>query len=106
MKIAYNNCFGGFGLSEEAFRELAKLKGVSLEGANMHYNSFIKNGEIVIDIPADRTDVDLIKVIETLGDRANGMCAELAIEQIPDGAEYEITEYDGNESVVPPRQTW
>jgi len=54
----------------------------------------------------NRSDQDLIDVIEKLGDKANGDCASLAIEEIPDGAEFEIEEYDGNESVVPPRQTW
>ena len=50
--------------------------------------------------------MDLIAVIEELGDVANGFCAKLAIQEIPDGAEYEITEYDGFEGVEPPRQSW
>ena len=54
----------------------------------------------------DRSDPDLIEVIERLGDKANGSCAKLAIFEIPDGAEFEITEYDGNEGVEPPRQSW
>ncbi len=54
----------------------------------------------------DRSDPDLIAVIEKLGEKANGMCANLCIEEIPDGAEYEIDEYDGFESVVPPRWRW
>ena len=53
-----------------------------------------------------RSDSDLIDVIESLGYKANGMCADLQIEEIPDGSSFEITEYDGNESVVPPRQSW
>ena len=58
------------------------------------------------DDTGDRSDPDLIEVIERLGDKANGACASLAIAEIPDGAEYEIDEYDGNESVVPPRMSW
>ena len=55
---------------------------------------------------AFRSDPDLIAVIEELGEEANGSCAELAITEIPDGAPYEIDEYDGSESVVPPRYSW
>ena len=53
-----------------------------------------------------RSDSDLINVIETMGEGANGMCASLSIIEIPDGADFEIENYDGNESVVPPRQSW
>ena len=54
----------------------------------------------------NRNDPDLIEVIERLGDKANGVCADLAIKEIPDGSDYEITEYDGNEDVMPPRMSW
>jgi len=144
MKVAYNNCFGGFSLSPLAQTEYMAKKGVSLtwyKGAGrLPYDSFtringvpqIKGivdsmslaastadlGESVVKIPDEnyhymswygpenRHDPDLIEVIERLGLKANGMCAELAIKEIPDGVEYEITEYDGAEDVVPPRMSW
>ena len=135
MKVAYNNCFGGFGLSCLALTEYAKKKGITLhwynsEGFNPtvykkvnkipEQNRFSETaftcdiGESATEYPKgsyyypdfDRADKDLIEVIEELGVKANGMCASLAIKEIPDGAEYEITEYDGNEDVEPPRQTW
>ena len=53
-----------------------------------------------------RSDPDLIAVIEEMGDKAGGRCANLQIHEIPDGASFEIDQYDGNESVVPPRQSW
>jgi len=53
-----------------------------------------------------RSNPDLIEVIERLGEKANGTCARLAIEDIPDNSRYEIEEYDGMESVVPPRMSW
>jgi hypothetical protein len=54
----------------------------------------------------NRSDPDLIAVIESLGDASSGVHANLMIKEIPDGAEFEIDEYDGNETVVPPRQVW
>jgi len=45
----------------------------------------------------DRHDPVLVQVVEELGDKANGMCAELAIDEVYDS--YRIDEYDGYESV-------
>jgi hypothetical protein len=50
----------------------------------------------------DRTDPVLIQVIEELGEEANGMCARLAIAEIPEGTRYRIDEYDGRESIDTP----
>lgn len=51
-----------------------------------------------------REDPILIQVIETLGSKANGYCADLSIQEIPDGSRYEIDEYDGWETILPPRE--
>jgi hypothetical protein len=45
-----------------------------------------------------RHDTILVQVVEELGDKANGECAELAIAEVYDS--YRIDEYDGNESVM------
>ena len=45
----------------------------------------------------DRHDPALVQVVEELGDKANGECAKLRIDEV-DGP-YRIDEYDGNESV-------
>ena len=45
----------------------------------------------------DRHDPVLVQVVEELGDKANGICAKLRIDEV-DGP-YRIDEYDGNESV-------
>jgi len=52
------------------------------------------------DIP--RNDPALAQVVEEMGDKANGMCARLRVAEIPEGAQYRIDEYDGNESVETP----
>ena len=141
MKVAYNNCFGGFSLSPVALTLFAKKKGITLTWyiqtgyAHQGNESYTKAesipehrgmgncpliedcGETINKIPNKsfyypdlhddaRADPDLISVIETLGAEANGMCSDLQIETIPDGSSFEITEYDGNESVEPPRQSW
>lgn len=53
-----------------------------------------------------RTDKDLIKVIEKLGEKANTICSTLKIIEIPDDVDWEIEEYDGNEWVAEKHRTW
>ena len=54
----------------------------------------------------DRTDEDLIKVVENLKEKANTMCSELKIIDIPDDVDWEIEEYDGMEWVSEKHRTW
>ena len=54
----------------------------------------------------DRTNPDLIKVVEDMGEEASGDHAELEIIEIPDGVEYEIDEYDGIESIHEVHRSW
>jgi len=53
-----------------------------------------------------RDDPDLIKVIEELGDEADGTSANLKIVEIPDGVKWVIDEYDGWESVEEEHRSW
>ena len=88
IKVVYNGYYGGFSLSNEAIALLNQKR----EKANLpHLN--------IIDLK--RHDPFLVEVVEELGEKANGSCAKLKIEQIPKEYEnfYEITEYDGAESV-------
>ena len=55
----------------------------------------------------NRTDADLIEVIETLGEeKASGKFSKIKIIEIPDDADYEIEEYDGNEWIAEKHRTW
>jgi hypothetical protein len=47
----------------------------------------------------DRTDPILVQVVEELGSKADGSCAELTIETLKKGTLYRIAEYDGYESI-------
>ncbi len=84
-KIVYNACYGGFGLSAEAEKRYAEIKGIP----KCPYDR---------DIP--RNDAALVQVVEEMGDSASGDCAKLRIYELPDGLHYRIDEYDGIESVM------
>jgi len=111
-KIVINDDFGGFSLSRKAFHRLRELgqKDALLEPdfgecwldgsgpRNDGIDSFLR------DIPRD--DSLLIQVVEELGVDANGGCASLKIVEIPDDIDWEIDEYDGNESIDEKHRTW
>lgn len=56
--------------------------------------------------PDDRTDPDLVAVVEQLGPLANGRCAELGIAEVPDDVSWHIEEYDGLEHIAEDHRTW
>ena len=58
------------------------------------------------DREIDRTDKELIKVIEELGCEANGCCAKLKVVEIPDDVNWEIDDYDGIESIEEVHRSW
>ena len=56
------------------------------------------------EIPRD--DPALVAVVEVLGKKANGICAELRVVEIPDDVDWCIEEYDGKEWVAEKHRTW
>lgn len=109
-KIVYNACFGGFSLSDEAMMLYCQKKGITVypqresyhtvfwtvpenERSNTSGRHTIYEGDIARDDPV------LAEVVEELGDKANGLCAELVVEDLPKGTFYRITEYDGFERI-------
>lgn len=53
-----------------------------------------------------RDDPVLVEVVETLGDAANGMCAELQVTEIPADVDWQVEEYDGREWIAEKHRTW
>lgn len=54
----------------------------------------------------ERTDKDLIEVIEELGEEVNGSCGDIRIIEIPDNVDWEINDYDGIETVHEKHRSW
>jgi len=91
--IACNACYGGFGLSDE--------------GTKLYNEALVKAGKPTQSYYGCDTERDcpiLTRLIEEHGELMSGDCAELEVYHIStaahDGKYYEITEYDGCESVV------
>ena len=109
-KIAYNKCFGGFGLSEAAIEAILDRKGIEWEKNKGRFGltAYWRKGHVgeadaflsEYHFDERRTDPDLITMIEELGAAANGDFADLAIRDLPPGTKYRINEYDGAESVI------
>ena len=134
MKILINTCFGGYNLSYEAMLRYAELKGIAVypestlgglytywlvpESERVNQDnwasmtmkqrkaSYKLYEEQTLCSSGFRTDPTMIQVVEELGDKANGRCAELKIVEIPDGMNYTIEDYDGLEHVAEVHRTW
>lgn len=82
---------------------LASLKEAK-EAFIVHYsksdNPALLNEQYFSDRDISRTDPALVQVVEELGTKVNGFCAQLAIADVPSGTHYRIDEYDGHEQVI------
>jgi len=128
-KVVYNAKFGGFNLSQEACKRYWELQGkeVWFEDFTWGFTVWLVPPEERLTKPepwysapieeriaynkkhseqtwyygnVDRHDPILVQVVEELGDKANGMCAKLAIDEV--SGPYRIDEYDGYETVKEP----
>lgn len=54
----------------------------------------------------ERDDVDLVKVVEEMGEKASGRYSALKVVEIPKEVEFQIEEYDGNEWIAEKHRTW
>jgi len=106
-KVVINACFGGFGLSREAIDEYAKEKGLSVGKWNETWGFYeVHEGSEFHDRDIPRDDPILVSIVERLGEKAGGRCAELKIVEIPDGVDWQVEEYDGSEWVSEKHRTW
>ena len=62
--------------------------------------------QTVYEREIERDDPALVQAVEELGHKSWGQHAELSVVEIPDGIDYEINEYDGNEHIAEKHQTW
>jgi hypothetical protein len=101
-KVVYNDCFGGFSLSVEAVLWLrenghGEIKTIAqthkIERVERSYGCHLSG--------IDRHDPDLVRCVETLGERASGALANLKVYKL-NGNRYRIDEYDGSEEVYEP----
>ena len=131
MKIVINSCYGGFSLSDKAIIRYAEIKGIKLyqsverhcfdysfylvpeddynklhaeDERNGNYN--LSNAVYFRDNQIERTDLALIQVVEKLGKEANGPHAKLSVVEIPNDIKWEITDYDGLETVEEEHRSW
>ena len=89
MKVVINKSFGGFQLSQKALDLYNEITG--------------KNQTDPFNF--DRTDSALIQVVEALGEEAEDDCW-IEIVDIPDGVEWEMRNYDGQESIHEVHRSW
>ena len=130
MQVVINTCYGGFGLSTKAMKELIKreCKAVRIMTEKAYRGSssyretlkdagdgymvghiedvLYKDGNVYIYDDGNRTDSDLIVVVESLGEKASGHLGKLKIVEIPDGIDWSIDEYDGIEHIAENHRTW
>jgi len=110
QEIVINHCFGGFGLSHEAIMAYAQEKGITLypvsDGWYTHYYTDAEHKDYFSPADIQRDDSALLKVVKDLGKEAWGNSAELGIIEIPDGVNWTIEEYDGQETIAEIHRTW
>lgn len=73
--------------------------GTTFKEDDIDYNTF--NDHFVSIHDFKRTDPVLVQVVEELGNKANGTCAELSVVEFS-GNKYRVCEYDGMEWVETP----
>lgn len=114
VKVAYNGKYGGFGLSQLAYEKLIEW-GALLVSSWQEVDRLAERGELALyensksvsdkyyggwEYEEIRTHPLLIRVIEELGDQANGPYSKLKIDDISDYCDWSISYFDGLEEIV------
>lgn len=93
-RIVINSDWGGFALSDLAWEKYCDLVGLDHTDENLH------------DRGIARDDPYLVKIVEELGEKADGDFARLKIVEIPADVDWQICEYDGREWVAEQHRIW
>ena len=123
-KIVVNNCYGGFGLNNDAIKRYAEIKGIKLVWVpetqygkeSWEYHSAHWERVDITDADEDdryfsyhdiaRDDPALVQTVEEMGEGANGDYADLRVADIPDDVSWYIDDYDGIETIRENHRTW
>lgn len=70
------------------------------------FSEFPEDGGYWYSCDVERNDPLLVEVVEELGKKANGYCANLEVIEIPDNVDWYVEEYDGNEHIAESHNTW
>lgn len=105
-QVVINTSYGGFGLSDEAIELYGKYNNLNLikQGKSYYIDDDYRNNFNHRYIKRD--DPILIRVVNELGDKANGKYSKLKIVEIPSDVQYTIEEYDGDEWIAEEHRTW
>ncbi len=99
MKVVLNRAVGScFSLSPAAITKLSMLKGRDLGQRDLTHTSESGRPDWVLNL--ERSDSDLVGLVEGLGSAASGPDAELMIVEIPEGCSWKINDVVGYEFVV------
>jgi hypothetical protein len=131
MKVVINACYGGFSLSKKAVLWLAKHGCAAAQKEKAEMDALVdkyggqSRGQV--DEPPETyfgkshayewehaDDYSwhplLVECVETIGaghrSGASGPYANLRVVEIPEGVDYEISEYDGIEHIAEKHRTW
>ena len=103
------------GYSFEGNESYGRIDNINTDGYLMFYTFTQDFGKTVSKLPEDgwfwdndieRTDRDLVSVVEKLGEKADGNHAKLSFVDIPDDVKWVISEYDGIETVEEEHRSW
>lgn len=68
--------------------------------------NYIRSNALCYDRDFQRHDPDLIAVVEEMGKAASSELAKVEVVEIPDGVDYEIDNYDGQETIHEKHRSW
>lgn len=109
QKIVINACHGGFSVSGDAVRKMREWGDEEARAATLLGEPYSDGSGICdFDYGRDftRNNPNLVKIVEEMGEAANGFISNLKVIEVPDGIEWTVEEYDGWEWIAEKHRTW